>query len=83
MRRDTPADQRTHYFFAVAAIRPFHAFAGKPKEDLGRASGMTAFDGEWRMPDGRWAIVRHLDRSDLAPLADAIPDWAAGAGSAS
>ncbi|MES2155188.1 MAG: hypothetical protein V4510_08645 [bacterium] len=44
---------------------------------------MTAFDGEWRMPDGRWAIVRHLDRSDLAPLADAIPDWAAGAGSAS
>lgn len=27
------------------------------------------------MPDGQWAVVRHLDRNELADLADAIPEW--------
>ncbi len=38
---------------------------------------MTALYGEWRMPDGHWAVVKHLDRHDLASLAEALPEWAA------
>lgn len=36
---------------------------------------MPAFLGECRLPDGNWAVVKHLDRHDLAGLSQALPDW--------
>lgn len=41
------------------------------------AKCMPAFYGECKVADGQWAVVKQLDRHDLAALEEAIPEWSA------
>ncbi|MHB8633861.1 MAG: hypothetical protein ACYDBQ_07855 [Thermoplasmatota archaeon] len=36
---------------------------------------MPGLRGYWPLPDGAWAVVRDLDREDLAVLADSLAAW--------
>lgn len=49
----------------------------KRKPRGGKRPVMPALRGYCPLPDGNWALVRELDRQDLAPLGSMLVRWQA------